>query len=82
MSYISNNFKGAISEHKGVLHCEVYDYEELPDEIMERLCLNLFSQGELKCLANPMASCCMVNWGLTLSPLLNCYNQIGKSGYD
>ena len=34
-SYISNNFKGAISEYKGVLHCEGYDYEEFPYEIME-----------------------------------------------
>ena len=25
----------AISEYKGVLHCEGYDYEELPDEFME-----------------------------------------------
>ena len=25
-SYISNNFKGAISEYKGVLHCEGYGY--------------------------------------------------------
>ena len=33
--YISNNFKGAIFEYKGVLHCEGYDYEELPDEVME-----------------------------------------------
>ena len=43
-SYISNNFKGAISEYKGVMHCEGYDYEEFPDE--KRLYLNLFSQGE------------------------------------
>ena len=34
-SYISNNFKGTISEYKGVLHCERYDYEETPDENME-----------------------------------------------
>ena len=34
-SSISNNFKGAISENKGVLHCEGYDCEEFPDEIME-----------------------------------------------
>ena len=34
-SYISKNFRGAISEYKGVLHCEGYDYEEFPDEIME-----------------------------------------------
>ena len=30
-SYNSSNFKGAISEHKGVLHCEGCDYEEFPD---------------------------------------------------
>ena len=34
-SYIFNNFRGAISEYKGVLHCEGYNYEELPDEIMK-----------------------------------------------
>ena len=34
-SYISNNFKGAITEYKRVLHCDGYDYEEFPDEIME-----------------------------------------------
>ena len=32
-SYISNNFKGAISEYKGVLHCEGYDYEQDPEDI-------------------------------------------------
>ena len=46
------------------------------------LCLNLFSQRERKSLADPMASCCMVIWGLTFSPLLNCYIQIWKLGYD
>ena len=34
-SYIYINFNGAISEYKGVLHCEAYDYEDVPDEIME-----------------------------------------------
>ena len=29
-SYITNNFKGAISEIKGVLHCEGYDFEANP----------------------------------------------------
>ena len=33
-SYISNNFKGAMSEYKGVLHCQGYDYGEFLDEIM------------------------------------------------
>ena len=42
-SYISNNFKEAISEYKGVLHCEGYNYEEVPDEIMEApLCERFF----------------------------------------
>ena len=33
--YNSNNFKEAISEYKGIFHCEGYHYEELLDEIME-----------------------------------------------
>ena len=32
-SYISNNFEVAISEYKGVLHCEGYDYEHDPEDI-------------------------------------------------
>ena len=32
-SYISNNFKAAISEYKGVLLCEGYDYEQDPEDI-------------------------------------------------
>ena len=32
-SYISNNFKAAISEYKGVLLCEGYDYEKDPEDI-------------------------------------------------
>ena len=32
MSYISNNFKAVISEYKGVLHCEEYDYEQDPED--------------------------------------------------
>ena len=43
-SYISNNFKAAISEYKGVLQCEGYDYEQgredtsnaLPDPFFAR----------------------------------------------
>ena len=61
LSYISNNFKGAISEYEVVLQCEGYGYEELPDEIMKRLCLNLFSQEEKKCLADLTASSCIVD---------------------
>ena len=77
-SYISNNFKEAISEYTGVLHCEEYDYKEFLNKVMEALLSEPFSPGEWECLAEPMASCCMVNWGLTFFPLLNCYIQIWK----
>ena len=46
--YISNNFKGAISENKGVLHCEGYDYEEFPNEIMEAPLSEPFSTRRMK----------------------------------
>ena len=36
-SYISNNFKAAISEYKGDLHCEGYDYEQDPEDISNPL---------------------------------------------
>ena len=49
--YISNNFKGAISEYKGVLHCEGYDYEEFPDEIMEAPLSEPFFTKRMKILS-------------------------------
>ena len=52
-SYIFNNFKGAISEYKGVLHCEGYDYEEFPDEIMEALFSEPFFTWRMKMLSRP-----------------------------
>ena len=50
-SYISNKFKGAIFEHKGLLHCEGYDYEELPDEIMEAPLSDPFFTRRVKMLS-------------------------------
>ena len=47
-SYISNNFKAAISEYKGALHCEGYDYEQDPEDITS-LYLIPFLQGEGNC---------------------------------
>ena len=44
-SYISNNFKAAISECKGVLHCEGYDYEQDPEDIANPYLIP-FLQGE------------------------------------
>ena len=61
-SYISNNYKGGISEYKGVLHYKGNHYEDFPDEYMEApLSEPLFSQGDKKCVADLMTSCCMVN---------------------
>ena len=45
MSYISKNFKAAISEYKGALHCEGYHYEQDLEDISNPL-LNPFLQGD------------------------------------
>ena len=34
-SHICNNFKSTLSDYKGVLHCEGYDYEEDPENLLE-----------------------------------------------
>ena len=52
-SYISNIFKGAISEYKGVLHCEGYDYEEFTDEIMKAPLWEPFFTRRMKMLSRP-----------------------------
>ena len=52
-SYISNNFKGAISEHTGVLQCQGYDYEEFVDEIMEAPLSEPFFTRRMKMLSRP-----------------------------
>ena len=44
-SYISNNFKGAITEYKEVLHCEGYAYEQDPEDINNPYLIP-FLQGE------------------------------------
>ena len=33
--HISNNFKSTMTYYKGVLHCERYDYEENPQNLLE-----------------------------------------------
>ena len=62
-SYNPNNFKGAISEYKGILHYEGYDYEEFPDEIMKALLADLFFIRRMKMLSRPDG------FMLTFSPL-------------
>ena len=50
--YISNNFKAAISEYKGVLHCEGYDYEQDPEDIANPL-PDPFLTRRMKLLSRP-----------------------------
>ena len=52
-SYISNNFKGAVSEYKGVLHCEAYEYEEIPAEFMEAPLSEPFLTRRMTMLSRP-----------------------------
>ena len=49
-SYISNNFKEAISENKRVFHCNWYDYGEISDEIMEASLSENFFTKRMKML--------------------------------
>ena len=51
-SYISNNFKAAISEYKGVLHCEGYDNEQDPEDITNPLPDPFFTR-RMKLLSRP-----------------------------
>ena len=51
-SYISNKFKAAISEYKGVLHCERYDYEQDPEDIINPLPDTFFTR-RMKLLSRP-----------------------------
>ena len=52
-SYISNSFKGAISEYKRVFHCDVYDNEKFPDELMEASLSGRFFTRRMKMLTRP-----------------------------
>ena len=51
-SYISNNLKAAISEYKGVFHCEGYDYEQDPEDITNPLPDPFFTR-RMKLLSRP-----------------------------
>ena len=51
-SYISNNFKAAISEHEGVSHCDGYDYDQDPEDIINPLPDPFFTR-RMKLLSRP-----------------------------
>ena len=52
-SYISNHFMGAISNYRGVLHCDKYDNEDFPDEIMPAALSEPFFTRRMKILSRP-----------------------------
>ena len=45
--YISNNFRGAINEYKGVLICQGQDYEQDPEDITNPLIDPFFTRRKL-----------------------------------
>ena len=51
-SYISNNFKGAITDYKGVLQFEGHDYEQDPEDIANSLTDPFFTR-RMKLLSRP-----------------------------
>ena len=75
-SYISSNSKEPFLNTRGFCIARVTAMEIFLTKLWNRLRLNLFPLGECKCLADPMASCCMVNSELTFSSLWTGFIQI------
>ena len=50
-SFISSIFQGAIPEYKGALTWEVYDFEDIPDEIIKALLSEPFFKRRMEMLS-------------------------------
>ena len=74
-SYIANNFKAAVSEYKGILHCEGYDYEQDPEDIANPLPDPFFTR-RMKLLSRPDGFMLYGKLGIDFFQLLNCSIQI------
>ena len=72
--YNSTNFKAAISEYKGVLHCQGYDYEQDPEGISNRLPYPFFTR-RMKLLSRPDGFMLYGKLGIDFFSLLNCSIQ-------
>ena len=81
-SYTSNNFKGAIAEYKGILHCEGYDYEDFPDETKEAPLSEPLTTRRMKVLSRPDGFILYGKLGVEFSPLLKFCIQTSKLGYN
>ena len=73
-SYISNNFKRAVSEYKCT--ARVRTMKNFLMKLWKRLCLNLFFTKRMKMFSTLDGFMLYGKWELTLSPLLKCYFQI------
>ena len=74
-SYISNNFKGAISEYKGVLHCEGYDFEANLEDAMNNPLEDPFFSRRMKMFSRPDGFMLYGNWVSIFSPLQSYSTQ-------
>ena len=71
-SHISNTFKSTLSDYKGVLHCEGYDYEEDAENLVEG---PLFTR-RLKLYSRPDGFMLYGKLGIDFLTILNYYIQI------
>ena len=79
-SYISNNFKAAYYVYKGVLYCEGYDYEQVPEDISNPPPDPFFTRRMIL-LSRSDVFMFYCKLGILFCQLLNCYIQIWKLGY-
>ena len=71
-SHISNNFESTLTDYKGVLHCEGYDYEEVPQNILE----GLFFTRRMKLYSRPDGFTLYGKLGIDFFTTSNYYIQI------
>ena len=70
-AFISNNFKGALSQYKSVLHFEGYDYVECLDEIVDALLSETFFSRRMKMLSRPDSFMLSGKLGIDFSKYVN-----------
>ena len=80
-SYVSNNFKGAISEYRAVLHCKGYDFGANPDDIEDSPLFDPFFSRRLQMPLRSEGFTLYGKLGVGFSQPLNYYIQIWKLEY-
>ena len=80
--FMCTSFAFLVISYSGVSHCDGYDFEESPVEIMDAHLSELFFTKRMKMLSRPDGFMIYGQRGFNFSPLLNCCIQIWKLGYD